>query len=157
MTELDGLSVEEIDRACRACLRTCKFFPTIAEILAIAQPAAKDAILLAAERAWDEYQKRIQTFCTLDGIEQPRFQGGQRIDPPELDAATEHAVRQCGGRWAIEYGDPRQEHFRRRDFLAAWVRYTDTDGLKQLPTRVADLAPELQGEVQKLLTEGGTQ
>lgn len=150
--ELDGLTHDELNRGCRSCLRTSQFMPKISEILAAARPGVSDAILLAAERAWEDYQGRLQTYCCDDnGFELPVCRGGKLVYPPALDAATDYAVRQCGGRYAMEYGKPEELHFRRRDFIAAYVRHAETGGLAHLPLGAAALHPEIAAKVQGLL------
>jgi hypothetical protein len=131
---LSDLSPEDLDTCCRAAAKICRFFPTPADIRAQLKMTQADAVTLEAERAWDALQKRIADFyCDESGIEYPRYQGGQVIHPPRLDSATEYAMRQCGGRYAIEYGPKENTHFVRKDFIAAYVRYRQTNGLKSLP------------------------
>jgi hypothetical protein len=149
---LRELTIEELDRGCSMALRTCKFFPRLAEILELAKPPANDLILLEAERAWENHQRRIGFFCCDEsGIELPRYQGGKAIQPPALDPATEYAVRQCGGRYAIEYCNPENLHFVRRDFISAYSRFAQTGGLKHLRGRFADLPAEIRDGAQKAL------
>ncbi len=149
---LCDLSPGELERACLTLLRSSKFFPKVAEILEVAKPSRSDQATLEAERAWENYQRRIHTWWRDDeGLERPLASRGKLIYPPALDAATDYAVRACGGRLAIEYCSLERFPFLRRDFLAAHVRFHQTDGLKALPARVADLAPELRESVQKLL------
>ena len=88
MEALADLSPVELERGCQVAFRTCKFFPAVAEIFEAARPAPADALLLDAERAWEAYQARLDRFCTLDGIEQPRFEPGnvrQSIKPTSAD------------------------------------------------------------------------
>jgi hypothetical protein len=149
---LADLTPEEWERGGCLALRTCKFFPTVAEILEGARSPAADSILLEAERAWESFLARIRDFwCDDFGLEHPRYERGKVIQPPLLDAATDYAVRQCGGRYGIEYSKPEAFHFVRRDFLAAYSRFQQTGGLDHLPLRFADLPAELQQPLRKAL------
>jgi hypothetical protein len=136
----------------------CKFFPSIQEILEASRSEIRDALLLDADRAWEALlgDFREWYFCRVDGHAvrtevgvKPR--GGKFLGPPDLPPATEYALRQVGGYAYVGDCDPEQIRWIRKDFIEAYLRYVETDGLKQLPARFEELPREIQDAIHRVL------
>lgn len=59
--------------------------------------------------------------------------------PPTLTVQEEYALRQIGWWQAIQRQEPEKISFLRRDFIATYKRYMETNGLKELPAGVAGI------------------
>jgi hypothetical protein len=151
MEALRDLSLEELIRGCSLAIRTCEYFPKVAEIIKLGRPAAEDRATLEAEKAWDKYLERLHTYSAEEGAEQPVCYGGKLHYPPPLDPITDAAVRQCGGRLGIERTKPEDLHFVRERFIEAHVRFRITDGYEHLPSSIGELPKELQAAITDVL------
>jgi len=124
---------EEFAGACQAALKLCRFFPSIADILAVAgkqqkqvqeQEQARDE--LEAKKAWDWLQFYIAEW----GAERQRvLSAGKWIHWPELPAAIAYAAAQCGGYYKVATTTTENVHFIRRDFLESFRYYRETAAL----------------------------
>ena len=136
-----------LDHSCREAAKCCKRFPTPADIREQAASWQTDASQLEAERAWET----LQTFGHQHSYDETGnfrdcWAGGKAVRP-ELPAAIEYAMRQCGGPFGVFECKPENTHFVRRDFMEAYKRFKETKGL-QLP---AHEAKEILGKVTRQL------
>lgn len=141
---------EEFAGACQAALKICRFFPSIADILAVAgkqqkqvqeQEQAQDE--LEAKKAWDWLQDYVADF----GAERrPALAGGIWTYAPELPAAVAYAAGQCGGYYRVATATTENVHFIRRDFLQSFRYYRETAALSA-PSR--EEAKRLLGKVRE--------
>lgn len=136
----------------------CKFFPSIQEILEASRSEIRDALLLDAERAWEALLGDFGEwyFSRVDGHGLPtevgvKSRGGRFIGPPRLPPATEYALRQVGGYAYVGDCDPERLRWIRKDFIEAYLRYVETDGLKHLPARFEELPKEIHDAIHRVL------
>lgn len=161
------LTAEQLERACERALRSCRFFPTIAEIRELARHDEKRQVeqetgrdCLDAERAWDELLKYIHRWgADLIPVCHGRAADGQLImeTPEPLTPEIAWAVKQCGGYRCIAEADQEKMHFLREDFLKHYIRHRETAALRA-PTR--EEARRLLGQVkswQKAIEPGGSE
>lgn len=155
----NGLTLEQLEAACQRALKTCRFFPTIADLLSCVhrdQAQAEQAVdKLHAERAWDSLMAHIDRW----GADRTPLVCGRRetgeiifeyAEPllPEI----EWAVRQCGGYYKVATATTENVHFIRKEFLAQFVRYRETAALaapsreeaRQLLAGLQEKAKQLQ-------------
>lgn len=116
MESLSDLDAEDVEKAFRRSLLTCKFFPSIAEIRS--QLKADESF--EAEKAWDLIV-RIHRHHWHPDI-------GYHSNPPVMDRAALHALNTIGGMNAISATMIENTGFLRRDFLAAHKRHSETAG-----------------------------
>jgi hypothetical protein len=135
-----------------------KYFPSISEILEASQSETRGSLLLTAERAWEALLADFREwyFCRVDGHGVRTEVGvksrrGKLVGPPHLSPATEYALRQVGGYAYVGDCDPEQIRWIRKDFIEAYLRYMETDGLKQLPARFEDMPREIQDAIERVL------
>jgi len=115
-------------------LRTCKFFPTIAEILGQIESANSAGLELEAAEAWDNWLAHVQKFFHPD-------LGWDRRTRP-LEAITEHDGRAAGGACWVE-GCPESElQWARKRFIDSYLLAHRTGQVENLLTR---------GEAKKIL------
>ena len=126
------LTAEQLELACQLATETCNFFPTPAEILSAVKTQVNDQESLDGERAWENFQEYILRWGT---DRTPLFSGGRVIYPPDLDPATEYALRQVGGVHYVGRLPEDQVFWVRKNFLESYKRFNETDGLKQIPGR----------------------
>lgn len=133
---LRDLTVEQLEAACIAVVRTHQAgrLPLPGDILAKVEGAKGDVKQLEAERAWQELQYSFVDwgYDESTGWFTRKFHNGEFQDHPEFCAAIEYAVRQCGGLGAVIYCADKNFPFVRRDFIAAYMRYTETAGLQMV-------------------------
>lgn len=133
---LRDVEASALEVAFQRCVRELKFYPSVSEIRERAPSQNKQ---LLSEQAWNEVWRQVEKF------------GAYRKHHPEapaFDAATEYALRQVGGYLylcSITVNDRGESPlaFVRRDFLAAYDRFT-TEGGAQLYLSQAQAAKELQ-------------
>jgi len=133
LLHLQDVPPDRLAYALHAVLDACRFFPSIADIRMLAgfdekkqakQEQAEDE--LEAQKAWDT----LQAYIVLWGADlYPSLHAGKWTEPPELPAATGHAVRQCGGYYKVATATTENVHFIRRDFLQAFQYYRETGAL----------------------------
>ena len=133
---LADLTVQQLDAACIAVVRTHQVnrLPLPADIRAKIEGANQDGKLLEAEQAWEAVQWHITrwAFDESRGWFMPSYRSGKAEYAPPLSDATEYAVRQCGGLHEVIYCTNKAFPFVRRDFIAAYMRYTETAGLQMV-------------------------
>ncbi len=123
---LKDLPAEEVHAAMKRALKGCKFFPSIAEIRACVEKPEADAETLEAERSWRGLERRRAEW----GMDlTPVFQGGKFHYAPELDAATSYALAALGGWERFCNYETDLYALMRRDFIAAYKRHRETEGL----------------------------
>lgn len=136
-----GIGIAKFEASCAKHLQTGKFFPTIADIHSNVEAPLKDLAILDAERAWD----KVLGIGERWGIDEDRnefipiYTGGRMFLPPTLTVQEEYALRQIGWWQAIQRQEPEKISFLRRDFIATYKRYMETNGLKELPAGVAGI------------------
>jgi hypothetical protein len=143
-----GLSCDRLLDALAQCLRSCKFFPRIPEVLELAgcgAAAIESQLDAQAEAAWMQLErfllKHYHPDLGIHGI----WSGGREYAPPPLDRRTETAMRAVGGAarvwWAITLEDDQTQYgWVKKEFIAAWKRapaveqhlLDDADILKKL-------------------------
>lgn len=141
---------QEFAGACQAALKICRFFPSIADILAVAgkqqkqvqeQERAQDE--LEAKKAWDWLQDYIAEW----GAERrDALIAGKWSRAPALPAAVAYAAGQCGGYYKVATATTENVHFVRRDFLESFRYYRETAALSA-PSR--EEAKRLLGKVRE--------
>jgi hypothetical protein len=131
---LKDMSIEQFELACLTHLRASRFFPTVADIRLAGTAEEGDLRQLEAERAWEALQRQVSrwTYEESRGWFYPRHAGGKVEYAPEFSEAIEYAIRQCGGLHSVVYCTTDRFPFLRKDFLAAYMRYTETSGLQML-------------------------
>jgi hypothetical protein len=140
---LKDLPAERLDAACEATSKTCKFFPTPAEIRAQLDQADAKAFGLEAEEAW----QRALHFCTR------HFHPDMGINrrAPKLPAAIEHAIRAAQGMSFIYNADREQLVWAKKRFIEDFTNIHETGQVEHLLT---------DGEARRLLRQiasGGPQ
>ena len=130
------LTLDQLEETCQRALKNCRFFPTIADLLAWVrrdQAQAEEAVdKLHADRAWDSLMAHIDRW----GADRMPLVCGRRetgeiifehAEPllPEI----EWAVRQCGGYYKVATATTENVHFIRKEFLAHFLRYRETGAL----------------------------
>jgi hypothetical protein len=150
-----GLSYERLLDALAQCLRTCKFFPRIPEVLELAgcgAAAIESQLDAQAEAAWMQLERFVLKHFHPDlGIHGIHC-GGTYQAPPPLDRRIETAMRAVGGPgqiwWAITQEiDQSKYAFVKRDFLVAW---------KRAPAVERHLLDDGELQLLKKLSEGGS-
>lgn len=133
---LKHLTAQQLDAACVAVARTHQAgrLPLPGDILAKVELANQDAKQLEAERAWEALQRQITMwgFDESRGWFMARYEGRKLYYAPEISDATDYALRQCGGLRAVIDCTDKSFPFMRKDFMAAYTRYTETAGLQML-------------------------
>ncbi|MGC1107111.1 MAG: hypothetical protein WA876_11280 [Candidatus Acidiferrales bacterium] len=113
-----------LDQACDRTARTCKFFPTVADVRAQLDQAAATAFELDAERAWHELLAWVKRFFHPDL--------GVTCSAPQLDPAIEFAARAAGGfRW-LETCSESELQWAKKRFVEALSRQNKAGETAQL-------------------------
>lgn len=119
LEQLQNLAPERLAEAVQRTLMEWDrphMMPPIAFILARTGASPK----LLAEQAWDWTQRYIRKHWHVDV---GHYQGA-----PEIPAATDYAIRQCGGLARIAYPTDRDVDFIRKGFLEAHQRFVEEGG-----------------------------
>src|ERR1700736_1118801 len=125
--QLGGLEPATLQQLFEHTVRTCRFFPTIAEILEQTAKADSAGLELEAQAAWERYLAHIQKYFHPDL--------GWDRRAPHMDAITEHAGRAAGGaRWIDSCPESELQWCRKR-FLEAYTRAHETGQVQNLLTR----------------------
>lgn len=140
---LSDLTPQELERGFRECLKTCREFPTPADVLGQIKATEKARDDFESEKAWANVQQILGRhwygeLMPVMSSKKPEnwggrvqeHNGGSLLWPAPFDAATDYAIRIAGGldRIAKANGD-RELDFIRRDFLANHKRHKETAGL----------------------------
>jgi len=118
---LSDLDAKTLDAAYKQALKTCKFFPTAAEVLAHVERADSVAEELSAESAW----ARALKWCIANG----NVPGTPR---PIGEPAIEVAIRAAGGANYIEAANDEQRMWARKTFLDIYLKYRTAPNLAAL-------------------------
>jgi hypothetical protein len=124
VSALADLAPEVLDTACRKAMKSCRFFPTPAEIRGSVQTANDTVQDLETEQAW---------HTALDYVERwfhPDLGISRRA--PRLPLKIEHAIRGAGG-WHWLWGCPEDQlPWAKKSFIAAYVNITDLEKHQEL-------------------------
>jgi hypothetical protein len=143
---IEIMTPDQAERGFQRCIRECRRYPSIAEIIEKLGVDEKTQNELAGHNAWEAVQKSLREW----GVDRmPLFRGGRSIYPPPFDKRTEYAIRAVGGLRRISSATDHEFGFIQREFLGAWARY---DGLCDFQIR--DLLPA--GDVALLDGQVGT-
>lgn len=124
--ELAGYPVAVLEPVFRNVLRTCKFFPTPADVLEPLNIAAKRDNETAAEKAWQYTLDYCRRWISPD-IPNPT---GMPKLKPEIDAAA----RAAGGLLYLESCPTSELVWRKKSFVEAFLRRRETEQHEQLLT-----------------------
>ncbi len=128
-----GLTPETLERAFEETARTCKFFPTPADVRQHVAAAEKLALRSAGDRAWETVLDHVRLYVWPDG---GKF-------GPELPPSLDFAVRAAGGLARIWACSSRELEFAKQQFL---------DGLNRWCEQSSHLIPLPDGPIKKLIT-----
>ena len=121
---LCDLTAEQIDAACKSALKTCRFWPTVADIRAQLDQAGARGFELEAEGEWQKLLTWIsENFFPDTGI---------RRGAPRLAPAIEHAAKAAGGFPFIERCSQEQLVWCRKNFLSAYKNVHETGQVENL-------------------------
>jgi len=127
LEQLQGVDPGTLQAICTNALRTCKFFPTIADLLGQIDKADSAGLELEAAAAWERWLAHVQRYFHPDLGWDPRA--------PRLDAITEHAGRAAGGARWVE-GCPESElQWARKRFIKSYMLAKETGQVQNLLTR----------------------
>lgn len=133
---LSDLTAQQLDSACGACLRACRFMPTVADIRAQISQADAAGQQLEWDKTWERLLDWVRRYFD------PNL-GVDRRAPP-LPAAVEHAAMAAGGcRWLESCPEPELQWAKKR-FIQALANVDQAQASKQLLTR---------GEANRILGE----
>jgi hypothetical protein len=114
VSALTDLPPDVLDAACRRAMKSCKFFPTPAEIRAGIDRAEAGASEIEAQHAW----QRVLEFS----------ERGVWSKVKMLTTRERHALRVVGGSDAIAHCDKYEDlKWRQRDFVAAFLRFEQVE------------------------------
>lgn len=136
---LSDLTAEQLDAACRLAGRSCKFFPTPADIMEHVQKADKAGAELEAETAWHQALEYARRWYV------PDFGLDRRA--PELPPATEQAIRAAGGFRLLESCSESDLVWARKRFLESFGRIGELERSGLMLTR---------GEAKRVLAQLAT-
>ena len=124
---LEDIEPNLLMKACECAAKTCKFFPTPADVRSQIDHCNMRGMQLEAEDAWP---------CALDWVQRyfhPDI--GVARGAPELPAATQHAIIAAGGmRWIA--GCPESElQWAKKRFVEDFMRIHETRQSQNLLTR----------------------
>ncbi|HWV36404.1 MAG TPA: hypothetical protein VNZ55_12280 [Thermomicrobiales bacterium] len=152
LRDLGDLPIEAVEFACQACVRTNRFFPSIAELReTVATHLVGDAA--QAHDAWNE----VRTQASRIGRNAvPLFQGGRFVEdrePTFSSRVTEEAVKSLGWRYICtgEQSEVREEFLRtyyamrKRELQRLQYGFWDATDILQLHEREHDPTPVLNG------------
>ena len=129
LEQLGGIDPQTLQDLFERAMRTCKFFPKIAEIL---EP------LDSSERAnyEDEWQALLD-YCKQWVHPDIAFSRAPEL-PPEID----HAARAAGGVYFLRECSQDELGWRKKAFLEDLERQRKTEGFPQLPSELRKLIAE---------------
>lgn len=129
---LSDIEPELLDRACEQALKTCKFFPTPADIRTLIDEAQSNAHKIEAETAWN----RVFTAASLGG----HFE--------DFDALTQRALNRSGWSYLVHCDSYEGAKWAEKQFVAAYTRLHETRQVERLLG---------QGEAKKILHQLGAE
>lgn len=124
--ELAGYSPDVLAPIFRNALRTCKFFPTPADVLEPLNTAAKRDNETAAERAWQYTLDYCRRWISPD-IPNPSGM-------PKLPQEISQAARAAGGLYYLESCPTAKLEWAKKSFVEAFRRNRETAEHEQLLT-----------------------
>lgn len=125
--QLGGIEYATLQCLFERALQTCKFFPTIAEILGQIENANYAGLELEAAGAWDRWLKHVKNSYLGDL--------GWDRRTPQLDAITEHAGNAAGGAHWVERCPEDELQWCRKRFLEAYTNFSELGQVEHLLTR----------------------
>jgi hypothetical protein len=164
---LNDLSLEQLDAACDRATKTCRFFPTPADIRSHIEKAKEEGFELEAAVEWEKLLAWIRENYFPDPLTVGHTTTHIRPGAPWLPAATQHAARAAGGFAYIERCPQDELVWCRKTFLAAYKNVHETRQVEHLlsdgeakhilaqfhaappPTQVRQFAPSEQESVPK--------
>ena len=126
--QLGGIEPDVLQHIFQNAIRTCKFFPTIAELRGQIEKADTAGLALEAAEAWDRYLAHLRRFFHPDI--------GWNRRAPHLDAITEHAARAAGGERWIESCPEEKLQWCQNAFIEDYTLAHETCQVQNLLTRV---------------------
>jgi len=133
METLKPFPVDQVEHGIKTVIRTSRFFPSIAEILAAIEGPRDDALALQAEDQWSAFLKALD-----DGALHPATEVyfSSYLDPEALQV-----VKGFGGSSSIRSWRDQDLPHRRREFLQAYTRRASRSA------RLAALEAVRRGEI----------
>lgn len=125
---LADVDAEALNHACERAAKTCKFFPSPAEIRGQLDRANAAGFALEAEEKWQQLLEWVKSFY------HPNI--GVKRGAPQLDPAIQFAARVAGGFHWLESCPESELQWAKKRFIESFSRVHET------------------GEVEHLLTDG---
>jgi hypothetical protein len=107
---LADIEPDLLDRACEQTLKTCKFFPTPADVRALIDEAESNARKIEAEAAW----QRVFRAASLGG----HFE--------DFDGPTQKALGRSGWSYLVHCDSYEGARFAEKQFIAAYICLHET-------------------------------
>ncbi len=121
---LGDLRPEAIESGCIQTAKSCRFFPTPADIWTKLEEAAAKSLDLEAKRAWKDLLRHIEVYHGYPVL-------GEDPQPePLLPPAIEQAVEAAGGISYIRDCSEEKIVWCRKDFLSAYKQFHETRSLE---------------------------
>lgn len=130
--ELGGIDPAILEPVLRASLRSCKFFPTIAEVLEPINAAKKCDTQTSIEDSWQRLLAYIREWDWYFGLDST---ASARRHPPDLSVEVDHAMRAAGGIEYIRCGSGEDRVWAKKRFVEDLSRTRQSDELAGLLTR----------------------
>lgn len=129
---LADIDPERLDRAFEKAMKTCKFFPTPADICGLIDQAESNARKIEAEAAWN----RVFRAASLGG----------HFD--DFDALTRQALGRAGWSYLVNCDSYEGARFAEKQFIAAYICLHETRHAEHLLS---------DGEAKKIIGQLGTE
>jgi hypothetical protein len=130
---LNELSAEQLDWACREASRSCKWFPTPADILAHVKKDDTTRLSLEASAAW------VKVLNYVGTVGANLYDGAGKLTERELKAA-----KIVGGLGYLEACPADELQWRRKDFIHAYENQAQVEDSRR---------PLTDGEAKNFLAE----
>lgn len=130
--ELGGIDPAILEPVLRASLRSCKFFPTIAEVLEPINAAKKCDEQMSIEDTWQRLLNYIREWDWYFGLDNT---ASARRHPPDLPVEVDHAMRAAGGINFIRNGTGEDKVWAKKRFVEDLTRVRQTGQLAGLLSR----------------------
>jgi hypothetical protein len=118
------LRPEAIESGCIQTAKSCRFFPTPADIWTKLEEAAAKSLDLEAQRAWKDLLRHIEVYHGYPVL------GEDPPPEPLLPPAIEQAVEAAGGISYISDCSEEKAVWCRKDFLSAYKQFRETRSLE---------------------------